>query len=115
MTISTSARLTAVKRSNRIGRPASAAPFPIAALAASAWRRQPNNCDGAIPARRAIAETLAPATSVSSTSRAFAGRIPGSHKLEGGGDRVRLSRELERDAVDAGLVGEWQRTNAKRK
>lgn len=43
------------------------------------------------------------------------GRIKGSHKIEGGGDRVRLSRELERDAIEAGLVGAWQRTNAKRK
>lgn len=43
------------------------------------------------------------------------GRIPGSHKLDGGGDRVRLSRELERDAIEAGLVEPWQRTNAKRK
>lgn len=37
-----------------------------------ALRRQPNNCDGAIPASRAIAETFAPGASVSATSRAFA-------------------------------------------
>jgi len=43
------------------------------------------------------------------------GRIRGSHKIEGGGDRVRLSRELERDAIDAGLIQDWQHTNAKRK
>jgi hypothetical protein len=43
------------------------------------------------------------------------GRIKGSHKLEGGGDRVRLSRELERDAIEAGLVTPWQHENAKRK
>jgi hypothetical protein len=47
--------------------------------------------------------------------RQLGGRIPGSHKLEGGGDRVRLSRELELDAIQAGLVETWQRTNAKRK
>jgi hypothetical protein len=46
--------------------------------------------------------------------RQLGGRIKGSHKIEGGGDRVRLSRELERDAIEAGLVGAWQRTNAKR-
>jgi hypothetical protein len=43
------------------------------------------------------------------------GRIRGSHKIEGGGDRVRLSRELERDAIEAGLIQDWQHTNAKRK
>jgi hypothetical protein len=42
------------------------------------------------------------------------GRIQGSHRLEGGGDRVRLSRELERDAIEAGYVGPWRHTNAKR-
>jgi hypothetical protein len=43
------------------------------------------------------------------------GRIRGSHRIEGGGDRVRLSRELERDAIEAGLVNDWRHTNAKRK
>jgi Helix-turn-helix len=47
--------------------------------------------------------------------RQLGGRIKGSHKLDGGGDRVRLSRELERDAVEAGLVSAWQHSNAKRK
>jgi len=42
------------------------------------------------------------------------GRIRGSHRIEGGGDRVRLSRELERDAIEAGLVEDWRHTNAKR-
>jgi Helix-turn-helix len=42
------------------------------------------------------------------------GRIRGSHRIEGGGDRVRLSRELERDAIEAGLVKDWRHTNAKR-
>lgn len=42
------------------------------------------------------------------------GRIGGAHHIEGGGDRVRLSRELERDAIEAGLVEDWRRTNAKR-
>jgi hypothetical protein len=40
------------------------------------------------------------------------GRIAGSHRLPGGGDRVRLSRQLERDAVEAGYVQPWQHTNA---
>jgi hypothetical protein len=43
------------------------------------------------------------------------GRIPGSHRLPGGGDRVRLSRDLERDAIEAGYVSAWQHTNARRK
>jgi hypothetical protein len=43
------------------------------------------------------------------------GRIRGSHKIEGGGDRVRLSRELERDAIGSGLIQDWQHTNGKRK
>jgi hypothetical protein len=43
------------------------------------------------------------------------GRINGSHRLEGGGDRVRLSDELKRDAIDAGYVRQWLRTNARRR
>lgn len=42
------------------------------------------------------------------------GRLKGSHPLQGGGDRVRLSRELERDAISNGYVENWQRTNARR-
>jgi hypothetical protein len=42
------------------------------------------------------------------------GRLRGSHRLDGGGDRVRLSRELERDAIEAGYVEPWQHTNARR-
>jgi hypothetical protein len=48
-------------------------------------------------------------------ARHLGGRIPGSHKIEGGGDRVRLSRELERDAEQAGLVEPWPHKNGKRK
>jgi hypothetical protein len=44
----------------------------------------------------------------------FGGRLNGSHRLEGGGDRVRLSRQLERDAIAANYVRPWQHTNAKR-
>jgi hypothetical protein len=44
----------------------------------------------------------------------FGGRLRGSHRLEGGGDRVRLSRDLERDAIDAAYVEQWQHTNARR-
>jgi hypothetical protein len=43
------------------------------------------------------------------------GRIRGPHRLEGGGDRVRLSREFERDAIEADLVMDRRHTNAKRK
>jgi hypothetical protein len=35
-------------------------------------------------------------------SHMLGARILGSHRLPGGGDRVRLSRELERDAIEAG-------------
>jgi hypothetical protein len=42
------------------------------------------------------------------------GRLPGSHRLDGGGDRVRLSRDLERDAIDANYVQSWQHKNARR-
>jgi hypothetical protein len=42
------------------------------------------------------------------------GRLRGSHRLEGGGDRVRLSRELERDAIEAGHVEPWKHSNARR-
>lgn len=46
--------------------------------------------------------------------RILGGRLRGSHQLPGGGDRVRLSRELERDAIEAGYVEPWQHTNARR-
>jgi hypothetical protein len=42
------------------------------------------------------------------------GRIKGTHALAGGGDRVRPSRELERDAIEAGYIAPWQHTNARR-
>jgi hypothetical protein len=42
------------------------------------------------------------------------GRIRGAHRLAGGGDRVRLSRDLERDAIATGYVEPWQHTNARR-
>jgi hypothetical protein len=44
----------------------------------------------------------------------FGGRISGSHRLPGGGDRVRLSRQLERDAIAFSYVKSWQHTYAKR-
>jgi hypothetical protein len=42
------------------------------------------------------------------------GRLRGSHRLDGGRDRVRLSRDLERDAISAGYIEPWQHTNARR-
>lgn len=42
------------------------------------------------------------------------GRLKGSHQLAGGGDRVRLSRDLERDAIEVGYVEPWQHTYARR-
>jgi hypothetical protein len=47
-------------------------------------------------------------------SHVLGGRLQGSHRLPGGGDRVRLSRELERDAIEAGYVQDWQHTNSRR-
>jgi hypothetical protein len=40
------------------------------------------------------------------------GRIKGSHRLEGGGNRVRLSAKLKEDAIAAGLVQPWKQENA---
>jgi hypothetical protein len=45
---------------------------------------------------------------------ALGGRLKGSHRIEGGGDRVRLSQELERDAIEAGYVQPWRHSNARR-
>lgn len=42
-------------------------------------------------------------------------RKRGSHQLPGGGDRVRLSAALKREAIAAGYVEPWQQTNARRK
>jgi hypothetical protein len=42
------------------------------------------------------------------------GRIPGSHLLDGAGDRVRLSRALQLDAIEAKYVEQWRHTNARR-
>lgn len=43
------------------------------------------------------------------------GRIKGSHKLEGGGSRVRLSNDLARDAIEANYIEAFGRENSKRK
>ena len=42
-------------------------------------------------------------------------RKKGTFRLEGLGDRVKLSRDLKRDAISAGLVEPWQATNTARK
>lgn len=42
------------------------------------------------------------------------GRLRGSHKIPGGGDRVRPSRDLERDAIEAGYIRPWEHTYARR-
>jgi hypothetical protein len=47
-------------------------------------------------------------------SHLLGGRVKGSHRLDGGGDRVRLSGDLRRDALTAGAIVTWQRTYAKR-
>lgn len=41
-------------------------------------------------------------------------RRPGSHRIEGGGDRVTLSSALKQAAIAANYVEPWQATNAKR-
>lgn len=41
-------------------------------------------------------------------------RRKGSHRIEGGGDRVRLSPALRADALAVGAIEPWQRTHAKR-
>jgi hypothetical protein len=64
-------------------------------------------------ARRYLAKERTPQAGYKRTHM-LGGRIAGSHQLPGGGDRVRLSRELERDAIEAGYVDAWQHTNAKR-
>jgi hypothetical protein len=42
-------------------------------------------------------------------------RSKGSHSLPGGGDRVRLSNALRRDAIDGAYVEQWRRSNARRR
>ena len=42
------------------------------------------------------------------------GRISGSHRLEGGGDRVRLSRDLESEGIAGGFIKPWKHSNARR-
>lgn len=41
-------------------------------------------------------------------------REPGSHRMEGGGDRVRLSKTLKTRCIAAGAIEPWQATNAQR-
>ena len=40
-------------------------------------------------------------------------RAKGSHKIAGGGDRVRCSPALRTAAISNGAISDWQRTNAK--
>ena len=69
--------------------------------------------DPAGVARKYLAKERTPQAGYGRES-VLGGRIRGSHRLEGGGDRVRLSRDLERDAISNGYVENWQRTNARR-
>lgn len=64
-------------------------------------------------AQRYLAKERTPQAGYGRWAR-LGGRLKGSHRLEGGGDRVRLSRELERDVIEAGLLEVWLHTNAKR-
>jgi len=63
--------------------------------------------------RRYLAKEITPQGGYG-RERALGGRLRGSHGLPGGGDRVRLSEELERDAIGAGYVQPWRHTNARR-
>ena len=63
-------------------------------------------------ARRYLAKERTPQAGF--RRRDLGGRLRGSHLLPGGGDRVRLSRELERDAIEGGYIEPWRHTNAKR-
>jgi hypothetical protein len=47
------------------------------------------------------------------TQRHLGARVPGSHRIEGGGDRVRLSAQLKADALAKDLITPWKRTKAK--
>lgn len=40
-------------------------------------------------------------------------RVPGSHKLAIGGDRVRLSAFLEREGIARGIIQPWKKTNSR--
>jgi hypothetical protein len=68
-------------------------------------------------ARRYLAKERTPQAGYR-RNHVLGGRLKGSHRLKGGGDRVRLSRDLERDlerdAISAGRIENWQRTNARR-
>lgn len=47
--------------------------------------------------------------------RGIGRRRRGSHQLEGGGDRVRISKALKADCLDAGLIDDWHRSYGRRK
>jgi hypothetical protein len=64
-------------------------------------------------ARRYLAKERTPQAGYR-RNHVLGGRLKGSHRLKGGGDRVRLSRDLERDAISAGRIENWQHTNARR-
>jgi hypothetical protein len=62
---------------------------------------------GSASAPRSSASPMSRVSPAGYGRRELGGRIRGSHR-QGGGDRVRLSRQLERDAVEAGLVDPWK-------
>jgi hypothetical protein len=70
-----------------------------------------NDADGLV--RRYLAKERTPQAGYG-RNHVLGGRIRGSHRLEGGGDRVRLSEALERDAIHAGRVEPWQHAYARR-
>jgi hypothetical protein len=47
------------------------------------------------------------------TQRHLGARVSGSHRIEGGGDRVRLSKQLKDEALEKKLIKPWKRTKAK--
>jgi hypothetical protein len=62
-------------------------------------------------AQRYLAKERRPAPP--GTQRHLGARVPGSHRIEGGGDRVRLSSQLKADALAKDLITPWKRTKAK--
>ena len=65
-------------------------------------------------ARRYLVKERTPQAQYAVGHMLHGSRSAGSHKLPGGGDRVRLSEMLRYDATAAGYVQPWKKTNAKR-
>ena len=96
--ISKKALIEGLKRSERFG-----------AYLHVRWAYDPSGLSGYLSKERTPQAEYALGASIGG------GRKPGSHRLPGGGDRVRLSAALRSYGEAAGYIEPWQRTNAKRK